>query len=538
MTGGMDLRSWLMAWEFWMLEALLGLFLLTTALAVPRMVRAIGVKRRWWQGLAAIAVLAAAIGSAAPTTNRIFYDEQIYQDVGQNLAEIRRAQMCNHGIVEYGRLQCLAAEYNKEPYGYPHLLGVAYRLFGTSDRIAPLVNRGVHVLMVVVIALAAVRWLGDPRAALVSALFMTVVPEQLRWSATAAAEPTAALFALVAVLAAAEFSRSRTNVALAWAVAASAWAVQFRPESVLILLVVAAIVATTAPDEFRRPRIWIAAAVGAVLLAGYGAHVLAIRNESWGAAAAPFSTSYFGPNLAVNGWFYLWDHRFPGWMTALAIGGCLAGGAALRARITAAGYFAVFFAVFLFFYAGSYDYGADVRYSLLTYAPLVMLAGLGTMAAIDRVPMLTGRRRAAAAFVATGVVWWLTLSLPYVRSVGEEAWAARADVRFAREVAAELPSDALVLTQDPNMFLLWGRNAAQLSFASAPGFLEGAMRRHGGGVFVHWGFWCNVVDPVQHQICEAALAAAPHAVAREHRERDYRYVFYRMETAAAATETP
>ena len=55
----------------------------------------------------------------APRTNRIFYDEQIYQGIGQNLADLRLAQMCNDGSVEYGRLQCASGEYNKQPYAYP-----------------------------------------------------------------------------------------------------------------------------------------------------------------------------------------------------------------------------------------------------------------------------------------------------------------------------------------------------------------------------------------------------------------------------------
>ena len=60
----------------------------------------------------------------APRTNRIYYDEQIYQSIGQNLADLRLAQMCNDGIVEYGRLQCSSGEYNKQPYAYPHLLSL------------------------------------------------------------------------------------------------------------------------------------------------------------------------------------------------------------------------------------------------------------------------------------------------------------------------------------------------------------------------------------------------------------------------------
>ena len=42
----------------------------------------------------------------APRTNRIFYDEQIYQAIGQNLSDLHLAQMCNDGTLEYGTLQC------------------------------------------------------------------------------------------------------------------------------------------------------------------------------------------------------------------------------------------------------------------------------------------------------------------------------------------------------------------------------------------------------------------------------------------------
>jgi hypothetical protein len=47
---------------------------------------------------------------------------------------------------------------------------------------------------------------------------------------------------------------------------------------------------------------------------------------------------------------------------------------ALRERLTLFGYFLAFWLVFLFFYAGSYNYGADVRYSLMTFVPIAILA--------------------------------------------------------------------------------------------------------------------------------------------------------------------
>ncbi len=40
-------------------------------------------------------------------------------------------------------------------------------------------------------------------------------------------------------------------------------------------------------------------------------------------------------------------------------------------------WFVMFWGIFLFFYAGSYKYGADVRFALLTFMPLAVLAGMG-----------------------------------------------------------------------------------------------------------------------------------------------------------------
>jgi hypothetical protein len=237
----------------------------------------------------------------------------------------------------------------------------------------------------------------------------------------------------------------------------------------------------------------------------------------------------------VNGWIYLWAARFPPWLSVGAAIGLAAGAALWRARAAAAVYFAIFWGVFLVFYAGSYNYGADVRYSLMTYPPLMLLAGLG-LSRLVALPVVDwrdrrGRRRPAllAAVAVVALAWAFTWQIPYVRATTEEAWGARSDVEFAREVAASLPPTALILTQDPNMFLLWGRSAAQLAMAAGdPAFLPHATQRHGGEVYVHWGFWCNVSDPRQQQLCRDALARAPSALVRERTVRDYRYAFYKF----------
>jgi len=79
------------------------------------------------------------------------------------------------------------------------------------------------------------------------------------------------------------------------------------------------------------------------------------------------------------------------------------------------------------------------------------------------------------------------------------------------------------------MFQVWGVNAGQMSLAASdPAFLNALEARFTDGVYLHWNFWCNVPDPVQHAFCVKILELKHGEPAREYRERDQRYVLYRL----------
>ena len=280
-------------------------------------------------------------------------------------------------------------------------------------------------------------------------------------------------------------------------VATAAFAAQFRTESLLVIPVAALTLAVLKRDEMTRPRLWGAALVGLVLCGTLIAHTFAVRGEPWGSSGARMALSYVPMNLSVNGPFYYADWRFPAIYSILAVVGLLWASSPGPALIVLVN-FAVFWLAFLCFYAGSYNFGADVRYSLMTYPPLAILAGVGAARIVTALERRWPTKRVAAGMAAL-LGFQFLLYMPYVRSVGEEAWAARADVEFARQFATMIPKDGIVLTHNPNMFLLWGVNAAQTSLAVSQGdyVRQHLMQRYRGGVFMHWGFWCNVGDPVQ-----------------------------------------
>jgi dolichyl-phosphate-mannose-protein mannosyltransferase len=531
-TGG--LREQLKSLQPWSLDACVLIGLIAVIFVINSLNR--DALRREMPRLLTLSVLGVALTLfAAPRTNRIFYDEQIYQGVGQNIAEIRLAQMCNDGSVEYGRLKCASGEYNKQPYAYPHALSLAYRMFGVHSLTAFVVNAMAMAMTICAVYLLVWVSFRDRDAALFAGLLVALMPEQLLWSATAAVEPTASLAAVAAVLCAAHYQRAGGWPAWLVVAVAAAYAVQFRPESLLILPVIGLVVWPRIRLELDKPSSWWAVTLFLCLVAVHTAHLFAIRHIDWGTTGPRFSFRYIATNLPINGWFYVYDERFPVAFTVLAIAGLIS----VRHRREGwamATYFLLFFAVGLVFYAGSYNYGADVRYSLMTYPPLAVLGGLGASRLTQFGARLAspGRSRLATVGVVRAVIvsvlmfqflWYA----PVVRATTEEAWAARADVRFAQSFASEIPRNSYVLTHNPSMFHLWGINAGQMSLVTSnPAYLRFLAQRYSGGLYLHWNFWCNAQDETQQEICRKAFSISPVDVAKEYRERDQHFVFYRM----------
>ena len=520
------LREELKSLQFWSLEICVLLGLLIGSIILRDLLRGLDrTDRRRMVMLAAVSIGLTVF--VAPRTNRIYYDEQIYQSVGQNLTDLRLAQVCHDGNVEYGRLQCGSGEYNKQPYAYPHLLSVAYRVFGVHPATAFVVNAAVMGLTVCCLYLLVFSLFRSRDAAFFAALLMALTPEQLLWSATAAVEPSASLACVAALLCAVHASRSNSIVTMAGAFVAIAYAMQFRPESFLIAPVAGLLMWPRISRELTRPRLWWLGLLCLVLVGVPIGHMFSVRSVEWGTTEARMSLRYVVDNLRVNGVFYLADGRFPPLFTLLAVIGS-PGRTFKTERASMMLYFFLFFGIYLSFYAGSYNYGADVRYSVMTYPAIAALGGVGAARLVKWLKVLLpdlAARQALTAALAVQFLWYL----PLVRATSEEAWAARADVRFARSFASELPANSYVLAHNPGMFHLWRVNAGQMSaIATNPAYLNFLARRYTGGVYLHWNFWCNVQDPIQVQFCRRALEMHSVEMIREYRERDQRFVLYRV----------
>lgn len=485
--------------------------------------------RRRFRELLLVGLLAwLAVVTLPPRTHRIFYDEDIYENVAQNIVWLGRAQMCNEGVVAAGAFRCDAWEYNKEPNAFPFLLSLGFRWAGVDEGAAHAVNH-----LVFAVGAMAVYWLAGMlfsgrTAALGAAAVYVLTPQNLLWGATVAAEPSASAFAALALGAWLFFLRRLSASAGLLAASTLAFAAQFRPESGLVLAVAGLAVLLLAPALLRRSEIYRAALLVLVLVAPGLAHGWSVRHEEWGAAAGPkFSAAYLEKNAADNLLYLVGGRDFPRLYALLALVG-LAFARPRRASLFALLWFAAFFGVFLPFYAGSYRYGADVRFSLVSSAPLALLAGAGLAAAGSFLAARLRPRLVAAAPLLL-VLWAFTGYLPFVRAVGEEASLPRADHEAARRFLEDVPEDAIVLSHNPGMIQVLGRSAAQTSHATyQPARVDAFFQQYAGGVYFHYSFWCNVADEGQNQFCNNVLKNFGARVVREESAGFYRYVLYRL----------
>jgi len=523
------LRGQLISIIPWFLEINLLLIIIAIALNIGVIRNQLkGISSKQWYLLSAVIVLGIIMAAfVAPRTHRLFYDENIYLNIGQTMAAQKKAAMCAEGYNRYGEYYCAQLEHNKQPYAFPHLISIVYRVFGPSETAGFVFNNLIFGLSILGAFIIGFLLFDHFVAGIYSALIYCLIPENIIWANTTAVEPSAALFSGLIVVAGLIYLKERGAKAFFLLSVLLPYSMQFRTESVLVLPVVGLLVFLYERDAFKDRNMYVLLALSFALLVPHAVQLYAVRGESWGSAGPRMSFAYFLDNLRVNSWFYFENARFPLIYSLLVgVGLFLKGNA--RKKLVLLTWLFLFWGVFLFFYAGSYKFGQDVRFSLVSYMPLSLLAGFGIFR-LERLLEPKGLTKTFRIGVVAAICLSFTSFLPHVRAIGEEGCQARADHHYAREMAKLLPDDSMILTHNPNMFLLWGKNAAQASIATHnESLIEHFFERYAGGVYFHYNYWCNTDDPREREFCENILDRYDHATVAEYAERGYTFVLYRL----------
>lgn len=474
---------------------------------------------------------------AAYRTHRIYYDEDIYCNVGQNIALADQTGYCNYGTFEYGEYYPHWITYNKEPSGWPFLISMVFQMAGVDENYAFVLNNLIFASAVLTAFFIAWHLTGSYVMSFLAGLALALIPHAIIWSNTAAAEPSAGLFTGLTILCLIIFLKTGRGRHLFLASLMVPFASQMRPESVLVAPLALMVLLVASPRTLLHRRLWSFALLTTLFLLPHILHFYAVSGHSWGAEGSRFSLAFLGRNLSTNGLYYLNDRYFPVVLTVLAGLGLFCARGLGRWRFLLLGWFLLFWGIFLFFYAGSYGYGADIRFAVISFMPLAILAGAGGGWVLDAGYWIldTGStenkrvKRLGSALIILFLLFASLKFLPLVRRVGQEAWGSRYDHQYAREFMQKIPERSIVLTQNPTMLLLWGRNAIQTyAGINNPGLIKDLFKRYQGHVYFHHNYWCNTQNEPNRRLCQGIRDRYDLEEVEEAREQNYHYGLYRM----------
>jgi 4-amino-4-deoxy-L-arabinose transferase-like glycosyltransferase len=479
------------------------------------------------KGIAPLALLILIFGvlfQLAPKNHRIFFDEDIYINTGQTMALRGQTGFCNYCSFEINQYRPQWLSYNKQPGGWPFLISNAFRLFGVDETYAFYLNNLILVATVLLIFFIIRQLTADDFSAFLSALIFATVPHNLMWANTAAAEPMASLFNGLVVFLLILFLQYGKNSHLFLLAVTLPLAVQIRTESIMILGFTIIMLFIFSPKTLWTRKLWTHAVLTATLLIPQILHLYLVNGYSWGAKGPKFALRYFFDNIGPNSSYFFSNDYFPVLMSVLAVIGLLMTRVQIRWRMMILIWFLCYWCVFLLFYAGSYAFGADNRFALLTFIPLAVLAALGAGVLKEKLNVLIlnaykiskGRKkynyqnaanpiyRIAPILITLLVLFSFARFLPLIRQEVREGWQARYDHKYAKEFTKKIPRDSVVLSQVPAMFALWGQSAIQ-TYAGIeyPDLIEHLLEKYQGHVYFHYNYWCNTQSRSHQRLCRA-----------------------------------
>ena len=466
----------------------------------------------------------------APQSHHIFFDEDIYLNIAQNIVNEGKACLCNYGNTE----NCFNCISNKQPYGLSAFYAIFFFLFGVSETVAVNVSIIIATFSILLVFLVSYLLFRKEKISVYSALVFTLIPIHIRWSVTQALGPLLVFFSLLTILLFLIYLEKRKVFILFAFFCTFAYTCQIRPESMLMTVVAASFFIFMDNKIFKTVRDWkflIALALFLILILPTVEHTDNMKYDNWGASGNMFSKDIIKRNLADNSKFFVENTRFPLIFTIFSIIGIIFGLYKYPKKIIPfIIWFLLFFAIFIPFYAGSFNYGKDVRFSLNLYPSVAIFCGLGFYL-LNLILLKKFKQKKQFAELSIHILIMLLILLSFipfiglVSNYGEKGWDAKATHDFAVSEAQNI-KNCIVISKVPSMFLVEGVPSIQLFLVS-----DKMMKLHKeyDCVMFYEGYWCINFPEDDEGVCSNFKNDHNLKIYKSSQTRDKTYTFYRVE---------
>ncbi len=433
---------------------------------------------------------------ASPHTHRLFYDEDIYLNIGQNIAKEGRVILCNYGNQE----KCFEGIYNKQPNGYSFLMSPIF-IFNASESAAHYLTAFISSLTIPMIFLIGYLLFENKKIGILSSLIFSLIPITIIWAPTTTAGSVSIFFISLTLFSFLCYFKTKKTTILLLSFSTLAYAIQVRPEGIMFLIVIfiSFFLLNKEPfKDFEKRNFLIFFTIFFILIVPHMLHTSSVKSEGWGASGNKLGLEYVENNLNVNGMFFFKNIRFPVLFTILGIIGLypfkgkislknfLKG---MRTKSILIVWFLIFFVLYLLFYAGSFDYGVDVRFSLNLYIPLALLGGCGAYLISKNINKLLKKEYISISIISIIIIVSFVPFYEYSTGLGEKAWDARLAHDFVVEEMKEIDDECWIFTHVPSVILVNGKNSLQAWYAQNKEVRENIMKED--CVMFYEEYWCS-----------------------------------------------
>jgi len=443
----------------------------------------------------------------APRTHRVFFDEDIYLDIGKQILTEGKGCLCNYGDSK----ECYDCILMKWPNGYPFTAAVAFMFFGISESVA--FNLEVLLGSISVLLVFGIGYLlsGKEEIGLFSALLFALIPVHIMWSGTTASEPVFMFYTILSIFAFLVSFREFNFKTSLFAMSALSFALQVRAEGPVLLIIIGGMILLLDKKlkvkindvKFLIPLIVLFFLIMPTLL-----HVRhSSETDPWGSSGKVFGWEYAKQNIPINAWFWFTGYpaiENPVFFTIFAIIGLIF---LLKINVKLALFLGLWFLsiffLYAFFYAGSVRYGTDVRYSMSGYIPFVIFGGFGFYLVQQLISKKFKHPWIIFLIFSTIIFISFLFYLPSVSTPADkimEANQARTYHDFVVKEASKLDDNCYILTHTPSIFLIMNKGSLQTWYGSNTNTMKELFNRTDCVIFDD-NFWCNL-EPYKSSVCK------------------------------------
>ena len=487
--------------------------------------------------------LAVALIFVTPTF-MIYNDEYIYGAIGKSMIYNHLAGICSFSSANY----CVPGTEGlfHQPTGWAFLEAIAFLVTGVKIPTMFGLELIVAAIAVVLVFYVAYDMFEDSRIAVASSLILALTPLFMRYARSAVPDMSTAMFGLLAVLMLMEYMRTKKfALGLAFIFAAT-YTMTTKVDGVIIIPVLLLVLLTyryNFSGPKARPQAYKLLALFIILaLVAFPQVIFLLIANQHGFGVHPglpkFSLSDFMQNLPQNVlfWFgaydyvvfpyqgvnYIYSIEFPVTYTIFAILGIvfLAKRKDTRNLALLLSWFLAIFAFYTAYYAGGalYSDGDDIRYFLLAFAPLSILASAALFGmhdiAVKRIKLhnrnkRTVRRASIAIFLvllaillSEGLVQVFTIVAQnpsqYFAFAGE-----RASWQLIESYYHSIPANSMVVSFKPPLWYLLGRPTIYVSWTTISQYGQELANLSANGVYFDYGISCDEGARAYYQSTEA-----------------------------------